>query len=174
MPIIKFIMHRVVRYRFRRHVASLSGQRISHQALEVEGAIAEEQVVPFLMQQCSEITPLSVQYLDECEQSPYLDIGVIERYFADCIASAKTSDFAHLFAAAEYVFESGDEDTRNLIAVGFMEGVWFQAEQVGLTINDFDIWLGPKAKQAWIDLKVFWAGVAQSRNDNNRKRKRQK
>lgn len=88
---------------------------------------------------------------------PYIDISNMSRFVLWKLTSKDTSCFDTIFQYAEQILLKGTESTRNLIVIGFFEGIqnnagWHKIDYY----HGFDQWLQPKSKKAWNDLIKFW------------------
>lgn len=119
-----------------------------------------------LLAECSGIGPawqehLTDEYYDEngqIERLHYVDMSVVNEYFSNSLIRCQTEEFGALFNVAETVEKYGTEEAINLIGVGFIEFVMMDARDLGLSVDDFASWVGPKSKQTWLDLEQGWFG----------------
>ena len=67
--------------------------------------------------------------------------------------------FEALFEEVERVIETGTADQQELVIVGFLEDLQGALGWAGLKQDAMERWLGPQARQAWIELLRFWAEI---------------
>lgn len=159
MSILKYLKYGIVRRKFRRHVASLAPQKQVVRPRMPAEAITMDEVIPMLLAQCSGIGPAWQEYLDEYEDDErlhYVDICVVNQYFSYQLKRCQTEEFGGLFTVMETIETHGTDDAINLIGVGFTEHVIMVAKELGLTVDDFALWIGPKSKESWLGLQKLW------------------
>ncbi len=124
-----------------------------------------DEVVDLLLEACPEFRPHYEEYLrgfyrsDEVpKQAPYADVSAFTAYLIDALDAGRTACFAPSFALAERLLVEGDEQTRNWVIAGFLEGLQNQLSHTNLGYDVFLPWLGAKSREAWQGLIDSWGG----------------
>jgi hypothetical protein len=119
------------------------------------------EAIGVLLESCPGIAPEWEEHLAwwGCEERGYYnDISVIAHYLVNCVRIGQTDFFPGVFELVEHYITAGDEDTRNLMIVGLLEGIQNVAswETSGYVV--FEQWLGPRSQMAWRQLEQLWEG----------------
>ena len=87
----------------------------------------------------------------------YVDIGLICRFIVEKFKQRETNDFGIFFDSVEMLIVNGDQDIKNLIIVGLLEGIQNNSGNENVDYhNGFNHWLKPETKKAWEELIFFW------------------
>lgn len=86
-----------------------------------------------------------------------IDIITIVDYIVGELKEGKTSEFKEFFAAVEQVLENGDDNARELIIVGLIEGLQNNCGLENLEYHtSFNQWLMPRTQKTWDGLIYLW------------------
>lgn len=91
------------------------------------------------------------------ERLDYVDVGEICRFIVEKFKQQDTKNFGRFFENVEMLLVNGDDDIKNLIIVGLLEGIQNISGHENVHYhNGFNHWLKPQTKKAWDDLIFFW------------------
>jgi len=91
------------------------------------------------------------------ERLDYVDIGEICRFIVDKFKQQDTKDFWIFFENVEMLIVKSDDNIKNLIVVGLLEGIQNISGHESVDYhNGFNHWLNPATKKAWDELIFFW------------------
>jgi hypothetical protein len=76
----------------------------------------------------------------------------------DLYPTGKTADLQHAFELVEQWLVNGNQNLRDLIAIGFLEGLQNVASWQEFGREVFIPFLGPQSHQAWNEIERTWAG----------------
>jgi len=76
----------------------------------------------------------------------------------DLYEKGKLDEIRRAFESLEKLFADGDQDTRNLIGLGFFETLQNFASWRSYGNTVFEEFLGPMSKQCWREIQQMWAG----------------
>jgi len=86
-----------------------------------------------------------------------IDMITIVDFIVGELKECKTSEFKEFFAAVEQVLENGDDNARELIIVGLIEGLQNNCGLENLEYHtSFNQWLMPKTQKTWDGLIYLW------------------
>ena len=89
----------------------------------------------------------------------YLDIAEFVHYVVeDLYEKSRFDEIRRAFSLLEKLFADGDQDTRNLIGLGFLETLQNFASWRPYGNTVFEEFLGPMSKQCWREIQQMWAG----------------
>jgi hypothetical protein len=90
---------------------------------------------------------------------PYNDIEQFVHFVVDDLYEAgKRAEMRQFFDVLEKVLAEADDETKNLIALGFFERLQNFASRKPYGSKVFEEFLGPKSSQTWQSLQAIWAG----------------
>ncbi len=122
---------------------------------------SNSEAIGHLLEACPGIEPDWEEHLawwgDE-ERGHYNDISVIAHYLVDCVKRVQTDFFPRVFQLVEQYITGGDEETRNLMVVGLLEGLQNVASWESFGYGVFEQWLEPQSRVAWRQLEKVWEG----------------
>ncbi len=88
---------------------------------------------------------------------PMVDIITIVEFVVGKIKNSQTSGLKELFSAIEEVLENGDNSVKELIVVGFLEGLQNNCEMQEVDYHTaFNGWFNAKTQRAWDGLIYLW------------------
>ena len=96
---------------------------------------------------------------DDDEPLSYPQAATLAEVVVEAFQAGDTLCFEALFAVVEGVIETGTPDERELVIVGFLEDLQGALGWAGLEQDAMERWLGPQAREAWIELHKFWAEI---------------
>jgi hypothetical protein len=89
----------------------------------------------------------------------YNDMAEFVHYVVeDLYEKSQFDEIRSVFALLEKLFAEGDQDMRNLIGVGFFEGLQNYASWRPYGNRVFEQFLGPMSEQCWREIQQMWAG----------------
>ncbi len=89
----------------------------------------------------------------------YNDIAEFVHFVVeDLYPSGDTQNIQRAFDLMEHWLVNGDQNLRNLIAIGFLESVQNVASWQAFGKEAFLPFLGPQCRQAWNEIERAWAG----------------
>jgi len=121
--------------------------------------ITKAQVVPLLLTACPTAAPKweeHLAWLNGEERGGFLDVAVFAQHIVDSYANGVTNECGPLFAAVEQIIETGDEDARGLAVTGVLEDIQTISIHHPFGPAAFEHWLGPKSRQAWLEIEALW------------------
>ena len=121
----------------------------------------DSEAITLLLEACPGIEPDWKEHLawwEDEERGNYNDISVIAHYLVKCVKNGQTGFFPRVFQLVEEGITEGDEETRNLMVVGLLEGLQNIASWESFGYGVFEQWLGPKSQMAWRQLEKLWEG----------------
>ncbi|HEV8189902.1 MAG TPA: hypothetical protein VGP82_00205 [Ktedonobacterales bacterium] len=124
-----------------------------------------DEVMELLREACPEFRPRYEEYLrafydpDQVpEQTPYADVSAFTTYLIDAFETGRTRDFSAAFALAERLLDEGDDEMKNWVVAGLLEGLQNQLSHTNLGYDVYLPWLGPKSRYCWQKLIEAWGG----------------
>lgn len=85
---------------------------------------------------------------------PYVALGHLAGRLVAVDQDDPEADFGPLFHEVERLVAGGDSATRNLLIVGFLEGL----QNVAPVPERWAALLGPSTREAWAGVEAFWLG----------------
>ncbi len=123
--------------------------------------INKDKVISLFLEACPDALDKWKEHLewwDGEEAGLYNDISIFAHYIVDSFSEGKTEMFPAVFKLVEGLIVDGDEETRNLAVVGFLEGLQNIASWREFGNKVFLQWLGSNSRLAWLELEEIWAG----------------
>lgn len=123
--------------------------------------ITEQMVTKLLLQACPAAERSWKEHLKDWngeEAGHYNDIAIFVEFAVDAYAAGKRDELKPLFEVIERMLSEGNEDTRGLASVGFIETLQCNASHRDFGAEVFKHWLGPLSAQAWGQIEALWAG----------------
>lgn len=122
----------------------------------------DAEVMPRLVPEFPAFRPRWERHLEFWEGEPagsYNDIAEFAHFVVeDLYPNGNTADLQRAFDLMEQWLVNGNQNLRNLIAVGFLEDVQNVASWQAFGREVFIPFLGPESRQAWYDLERIWVG----------------
>lgn len=105
---------------------------------------------------------LAGEYAPGDERLLWVDAGEVGRRALDLLRTGNIDELRGMFEEVERALTHADEEARNLIVIGFLEGLQFQASWEGqrgspIVEDDFKPFLGRVTLQAWEALDALWS-----------------
>lgn len=124
-------------------------------------------VVPAFLSVCPSIGPAWQQHLEfsssEAERGHYNDAGVVAHHLVNSFERGDLSEFPAAFALLERCFAEGDEQAKELAAIGIIEDIQNIASHRSFGPWVFYEWLGPESRAAWDELSESWQRVSEAK-----------
>jgi hypothetical protein len=121
--------------------------------------MTESDVLPRLLSACLSFQSRWSEYVQDETYAPneiYIDVGEFAQHLMTLLQAGKVEEFPAVFMAVEYLLEQGNEEARNAITIGFLEGLYFEAEDAGVSPREWRKYFGPRAIKAW-EAYLVWA-----------------
>ena len=123
--------------------------------------IQKSQVIPLILARCPRFQPTWEKHRELWgteEAGIYNDLGEFATFTVSAYTSHDTEQMVTAFTLIEELLVEGDEEVRTAAAIGFLEDVRNSASHQPFGAGVFVQWLGPKSKQAWIEIEEMWRG----------------
>lgn len=124
-------------------------------------------VIPAFLAVCPSIGPawqLHLEFWDgETDRGHFNDASVLAHHLVDSFERGDVSEFPAAFALLEHCLVAGDENVKELAAVGIIEDIQNIASHRTFGPSVFYEWLGPQSQCAWDELCKFWTQVAHAK-----------
>jgi hypothetical protein len=123
--------------------------------------MSSSDAITLLLRACPGIDRQWQEHLDDWgneERGDYNDISIVVHYLVDCYKQEQTDFFPELFNLVERCINEGDNQTRDLMIIGLLEGIQNVASWQSFGNGVFVQWLGPKSREAWKQLERLWNG----------------
>lgn len=129
-----------------------------------EGKINVDQAIELLLSSSHGINSCWHSFLLEEYGNDYaekredlIDVITFVDYIVGNLKDDKTDDFKNFFAAIEQVLENGDDDAKELMIVGIIEGLQNNCGLENIEYHtQFNKWLMPKTQKTWDGLIYLW------------------
>lgn len=129
-----------------------------------ENKISVDKAIELLTTCSHEISACWNTFLKEEYPSDYaenrndlVDVITLVDYIVGKLKEDRSDDFRVFFETVEQVLETGDDNAKELIIVGILEGLQNNCGLENLEYhNGFDKWLQPQTKKAWDGLIYLW------------------
>jgi hypothetical protein len=126
--------------------------------------LAEAEVLPRLIADFPDFRPRWEKHLDFWKGKPagsYNDIAEFAYFVVqDLYPSGNTADLQRAFDLMEHWLVNGNQNLRDLVAIGFLEDVQNVASWQAFGREAFIPFLGPQCRQAWNEIEKTWVGKA--------------
>ncbi len=127
-----------------------------------EGAV-EADVMPRLVEEFPGFRPRwekHIKYWDGKPAGYYNDIAEFAHFVGgELYPNGKTEEVQHAFDLMEYWLNNGNKTVQELVVIGFLEDL----QNLAVGREAFVPFLGPKSREAWIELDRFWDGKSSVR-----------
>jgi len=104
--------------------------------------------------------------LSELPPEPYVAIGTLANEMVRLARSSANTDFRGLFTTIEELL-AGPPATRNLLIVGMLEDLQTCSLSAGLPLERWNLFLGPRTREAWQAVIDMWAGRRSAKDFNH-------
>jgi len=122
----------------------------------------EAEVMPRLIAEFPGFRPRWEKHLELWKGEPagsYNDIAEFAHFVVqDLYPNGNTADLQRAFDLMERWLLNGNQNLRDLIAIGFLEDVQNVASWQTFGREAFIPFLGPQSRQAWNEIERIWAG----------------
>jgi hypothetical protein len=122
----------------------------------------EKEVMPRLVAEFPAFRLRWEKHLDFWKGKPagnYNDIAEFAHFVVqDLYPSGNTADLQRAFDLMEHWLVNGNQNLRDLVAIGFLEDVQNAASWQTFGRDAFIPFLGPQCRQAWNEIERIWAG----------------
>src|SRR5260370_33516609 len=124
-------------------------------------AVARIAVVSRLLAMCPHMKQRwqEVRTDDDEEPLEYMQAASLAEVVVEAFQAGDAGCVKALFEEVEVVLGSGTSDQRELVIVGFLEDLQGALGWAGFEVNAMEQWLGPQARESWIELIKMWAGI---------------
>ncbi len=127
--------------------------------------ITASNLIPLLLECCPGARWRWEEHLASWSDEPagsYNDLSVFAHHIVDRHAAGITDEHAALFRLIEQVLTNGDEESRELVAIGLLEDIQVIASNQPFGAAAFVPWLGPQSRAAWQTTTAQWAAGGES------------
>lgn len=94
------------------------------------------------------------------EPGPYIYLGEFASYLVELYVAGDTACFTAVFTTVERLAERQDSEILSLLAVGLFEDIQNICSNNGINHHVFLTWLGPKSRELWEEVDLFWKRLA--------------
>ena len=123
--------------------------------------IINSQVMPLLLEACPGFRSTWEAHLDYWngeEPGAFNDAAEFARYLVECYERSDTSEFSVAFATIERILNEGDQEARDVAAIGVIEDLQTIGSNHSCGSDVFIEWLGPTSRVAWAQIEKMWEG----------------
>jgi len=89
----------------------------------------------------------------------YVALGGLAGHLVDLAQAGRCDEFSAVFGEVELLLLHGNDELRQAMVVGFLEGIQNHASHTTLNPDSFLKWMGPESKHWWGRLNRFWQGL---------------
>lgn len=121
--------------------------------------ITKSQVMPLLLQACPGFQTAwqaHLAYWHGEEPGAFNDASEFAQYLVDSYERGNTSEFPAAFASLETIFREGDQEARDVAAIGVLEDLQTIGSNHSCGADVFVQWLGPTSRVAWAQIQDVW------------------
>jgi hypothetical protein len=107
---------------------------------------------------------------EEDTPDPYVRVGVFAQHVVRLVERGDATDLAGVFSVVERLLTEGDNETRDLVRLGFVESLQniCSHDDVKASADTILPLLGPAATDVWIELEALWGAASQSLHEGPR------
>jgi hypothetical protein len=118
--------------------------------------IKQEQVIPLILEAC----PSFQGTWDKLDNQDllYVVMSDLARHLLLLYRDKRTEEFGPLCKVIECLHTNGDGFVRELVTIGFLEGIQNSWSNNGTDPEGFCKFLLPESRKCWKELHDFWAG----------------
>jgi hypothetical protein len=131
------------------------------------------EVVPSFLAVCPRIGPAWDEHLQFWEGEPergyFNDAGVVAQHLVDRFQQGDVSEFPAAFDLIERCLTEGDEQVKEVVILGIIEGIQNVASHRPFGMIVFRDWLKPSSRAAWDELCAFWDQVIKAKARGRRR-----
>jgi hypothetical protein len=123
--------------------------------------ITKSEVMPLLLESCPGFQATWQAHLDWWkgeEPGVYNDTAEFAHYLVESVESGQTSEFLKAFATIERILKEGDQESRDLAAIGIIESLQTIGSNHSCGEAVFIQWLGPTSRRTWVEIERIWEG----------------
>jgi hypothetical protein len=123
--------------------------------------ITKSQVIPLLLEACPGFQPAwqeHVAYWNGQEAGSFNDAAEFARLLVVSYERDETSEFPAAFATIEKILNEGDQQAREIAAIGVLEDLQTIGSNHSCGADVFVKWLGPLSGAAWSQIAKMWEG----------------
>jgi hypothetical protein len=123
--------------------------------------ITKPQIMPLLLEACPGFWPIWQEHLDWWkgeEPGAYNNTSEFARYLIESFERGQTSEFPAAFEAIERILNQGDQESRDIAAIGIIESLQTIGSNHSCGEDVFIQWLGPTSRRAWSEIERMWEG----------------
>ena len=92
------------------------------------------------------------------EAGEFNDVAEFARYLVESFEKGQTSEFPAAFAVIEEILNKGDQQARDLAAIGIIEDLQTIGSNHDCGAEVFKPWLGETSTLAWQQIEKIWEG----------------
>jgi hypothetical protein len=122
---------------------------------------AKPQIMPFLRAQFPSFQPSWAKHVEDWdgeEAGAFNDITVFVRFVIAAFESGDIALVRAAFDSIEQLLREGDQEVRDISAIGFLEDVQILASHKPFGKQAFVEFLGTLSMQAWAEIEEMWRG----------------
>ena len=99
-----------------------------------------------------------LDYWEGEESGEFNDVAEFARYLVQSYENSQTSEFAAAFAVIEKILNEGDEESRDIAAIGIIEDLQTIGSNHVCGAEVFKPWLGKTSTIVWQQIEKIWEG----------------
>ncbi|MDO3412498.1 hypothetical protein QWJ34_22225 [Saccharibacillus sp. CPCC 101409] len=126
--------------------------------------IRSHQVMDLFLEACPSYRKRLERYIEdnyepEDKRLPYIELADFAKHVFDLYSQERTEEFEAIFETVETLQTEGDQETKELAIVGFLEDLQNVILSSGsVQLEDFVPFLGPVSRSSWRQLIDYWDG----------------
>lgn len=123
--------------------------------------VTKQQAVNRLVAACPDFDGAWQDHLEYWKGEPageYFDLGALAQWIVDQVAAQRLDCFEALFNELEILLGGASDELRDLLVVGFLEGLQNVAANRGIDPDVALRFLGPESRRGWFQLITMWHG----------------
>lgn len=134
--------------------------------------ITKSNFMDAMLEACPSFKPAWQGFVEEWEDEPteledateadlpyYLALSDLADHLIDMLERGETSSFPAIFGVVEDWIERGEHYVSEAAVIGLLEDLTAAVRYKYGRPSDFVPWLGPASKEAWTNVKDFWAWI---------------
>jgi hypothetical protein len=122
--------------------------------------MTQAQIIPFLLERCTEFAPVWEEHQRGVKAGSgiYIDVAEFVHLLVESYEQGKLELMPRAFKAVEDLFIEGDSTVQEIAALGILETLQCAASWKPFGKKAFIPFLGPKSLKAWNEIEIIWRG----------------
>ncbi len=124
--------------------------------------IQKDQIIPLLLSACPSFSDDWEQYRQGPEYEEgllYIDLGKFANHLIGLYQGGATQEFSAVFQIVERLYSEGNDEVREMVTIGLLEGIQNIAGNQGIDPEAFRPYLQSESLVWWTRLNDFWSGM---------------